>query len=342
MNSFKTIRYMGVKTKLLEYIVPAIDKVTPIGGTVCDLMAGSNVVAYSLKDKYNVISNDVQEYSYVIAKAVIENPSFTISSRSAKKDLLDNLEKNKKEKHYDYFEKNYSYTYFSENQCIDIDAIRYAIEFLENEYAKSLYLLALMVSMSKLQSTPGHFAQFMPKDHSRIKPLQQKNLLDEFLRTCDEYTDIFFSDFEHKSFNEDYNVLIDENYLNEVNTIYLDSPYNQEQYSRFYHVLETVVKYDYPSLKFKGLYRSNRFMSKFSYKKYVSKEFEKIMKYCSSNSINLVISYSNKGLISIDQIESLANKHFKDVSVEYIDYKHSTQGKGMRSLKEVIISCTHN
>lgn len=341
MNKFKTIRYMGVKTKLLDYIVPAIDKVTPNGGTVCDLMAGSNVVAYSLKDKYNVISNDVQEYSYVIGKAVIENPRYIISSESAKEDLLGNIEKNKKNKYYDYFEKNYSYTYFSRDQCIDIDAIRYSIEKEDNEFKKNLYLLALMVSMSKLQSTPGHFAQYMPKDHSRIKPLQQKNLLADFINACDEYKDLFFGKYKHKSFNNDYNYLINNDELKNVDTIYLDSPYNQEQYSRFYHLLETVVKYDYPDLKFKGLYRPNRFMSKFSYKKYVSNEFDKIMKFCFDNNINLIISYSNKGLISIDQIEKIARKYFNNVVVEYIDYKHSTQGKGVRSLKEVIISCSH-
>ena len=341
MITFKTIRYMGIKTKLLDHIIPAVARVTPEGGIVCDLMAGSNAVGYALKEKYTVYSNDVQEYSYIIAKAVIENPQFNISSDQARIDLRNNIQINMDKKNFDYFEKNYSNTYFSRTQCQAIDSIRYAIGKVENEYVRSLYLLALMVTMSKLQSTPGHFAQFMPKEHDRIIPLQKRDMEAEFFESCDYYSNLHFNGDNNIAFNHDYNILFEGDSLDAVDTIYLDSPYNQEQYSRFYHVLETVVKYDYPELSFKGLYRNNRFMSKFSYKKNVSNEFEKIMKFCKYKKINLVISYSDKGLISVDRLEQIACKYFEFVDVEYIDYKHSTQGKGYRKIKEVIIQCSH-
>ena len=127
--------------------------------------------------------------------------------------------------------------------------------------------------------------------------------------------------------------------LKEVDTIYLDSPYSQEQYSRFYHILETVVKYDNPQVNFKAKYRDDRFMSNFCYKSKVEEEFKKIFSYCKMNSINLVISYSNKAVLSQDKLTELCKNYFENVELKEIEYKHSTQGKGATSLKELLITC---
>ena len=235
MNILSTIRYMGIKTNLLEDIIPAIKSVTKNGGTVLDLMSGSNTVSYALKEFYTVYTNDIQEYSRVISKAVIENQTETISSETAKKDLGVNITYNKINKIYSFFEKTYSDTYFSKSQCIDIDSVRYAIEQTENEYKKSLYLFALMCAMCKVQSTTGHFAQFMPSGHKRIIPLQQMDLLKEFYEKCDNYSTLCFTDESNKTFCMDYKELFKTDEIKKVDTIYLDSPYTQEQYSRFYH-----------------------------------------------------------------------------------------------------------
>ena len=136
-----------------------------------------------------------------------------------------------------------------------------------------------------------------------------------------------------------YKDLLKSNLINEIDTIYLDSPYSQEQYSRFYHILETVVKYDNPKVDFKAKYRQNRFQSDFCYKGKVRAEFETIISYCANNKKNLVISYSNHGVLSVNELLELCQKYFKNVQLKEIDYKHSTQGKGSQSLKEIIVIC---
>ena len=342
MNTLPTIRYMGIKSHLLDKIIPAIKKVTPENGVVLDLMAGSNTVSYALKEFFTVYTNDVQKYSEVISKAVIENQSETISSDSAKKDL--SFEKNKE---YHFFEQTYSGTYFSKEQCIAIDNLRYAIEQVENEYKKDLYLLALMCAMCKVQSTPGHFAQFMPSEHKRIIPLQKMDLLEVFYEKCDNYSELCFTDKKNKCFCGDYKELLFginsgvNSGVNEVDTIYLDSPYSGEQYSRFYHILETVVKYDSPSVNFKAKYREDRFRSGFCYKNRVKDEFENIMSFCKTNGINLVISYSNKGVLPVGELETFGKNYFKKTELLKIDYKHSTQGKGSKELEEVVLICSN-
>ena len=341
MLHLDTIRYMGNKSKLLSYIIPAIQEVTPAGGTVCDLMTGSNTVSYALKEFFTVYTNDVQEYCRIISDAVITNQTEIISSHSVLEEIKPLFDQNHRKHEFDFFNQTYSGTYFSASQCRDIDSIRYAIESITNPHRKALYLFALMGAMCLVQSTPGHFAQYMPSTHKRIIPLQQMDLWEEFLKKCDLYSNIYFSSYENKSFCMDYKDLFRTGELDTVDTIYLDSPYSQEQYSRFYHILETVAKYDSPVVKHKAGYREDRFMSDFCYKSKVQNEFATIFSFCKSKGINLVISYSNKAVLPINDLEDLCKEYFCELTILEVAHKHSTQGKGSQKIAEIIITC-HN
>lgn len=335
-KNIQTIRYMGNKQKLLDFIIPEIEKITPEGSIVCDLMGGTNAIGYALKEKYQIYSNDIQKYSESIAKAIIENNKVCINSESAKADLEKEYQYNNKEKIYNFFYNTYADTYFSKEQCLNIDSIRYAIEKVNNESKKNLYLTALMSSMCKIQSTPGHFAQFMPKEHRRVIPLRNMNIWQEFLEKCDDFKDIITNNYENKSYNMDYKDLLKREEIRNVETFYLDSPYSGEQYSRFYHILETIVKYDNPEVSYKAKYRNDRFMSDFCYKKTVEREFRNIIEYCQENDSNLVISYSNKGVIECEKLEKICKEYYDNVEVKTFNYKHSTQGKGNNNLLEYI------
>ena len=335
-KNIQTIRYMGNKNKLLNFIIPEIENVTTKGSIICDLMGGTNSIGYALKENYQIFSNDVQEYSECIAKALIENNNTTIDKNIAQNDLEKEYQYNNKEMIYSFFYNTYSDTYFSKEQCLNIDSIRYAIEKIKDESKKNLYLTALMSSMCKIQSTPGHFAQFMPKEHKRIVPLRNMNIWDEFLEKCEDFKSIITNKFENKSYNLDYKELLKKEEIKSVETFYLDSPYSGEQYSRFYHILETIVKYDNPKVAYKAKYREDRFMSDFCYKKTVEEEFRNIIRYCKENNSNLVISYSNKGVIECKKLEEICKEYYDNVVVKTYDYKHSTQGKGNNKLLEYL------
>ena len=128
----QTIRYMGNKGKLLDYIIPEIEKLTKPGDVICDIMAGTNVICYALKNRNIIIANDIQFYSYIISKCMLGN--FTIpSTEKAHCDLDFNIEDNKINKHFYFFVENYTDTYFAGHQCLDIDSFRYAIEKVADE-----------------------------------------------------------------------------------------------------------------------------------------------------------------------------------------------------------------
>lgn len=338
-NTIKTIRYMGSKSKLLEFIIPNILENTSSNDVVVDLMAGSYAISYALKPYRKLICNDVQKYSECIGKAIIENQNKVISSKLAFEDIYDDYILNKNFLVKDYFTRIYSNTYFSEEQCSDIDSIMFAISNKTNVYLKSLYTLALMNAMCKVQSTPGHFAQYMPSTNIRIKKLQEMSLYNEFINACEYYSDLYFNDNNNIILCADYRYILENNLLSDAKLIYLDSPYTQEQYSRFYHLLETVVRDDEPELKFKAKYRNDRFKSGFCYKNKVAREFEFIFLYCKIHKKRLVISYSNKGVLGIADMESLAKKYFKNVEIITQEFMHSTQGKGKLPVNEILMIC---
>lgn len=334
--NISTIRYMGNKNKLLDYIIPEIEKITNPGDMICDLMAGTNSVGYALKKRNIIISNDIQYYSFVIAKCLLSNYKIpTISEVHADIDYNYNL--NLTEKKFNFFEHNYVDTYFSLQQCIDIDSLRYAIENINSE-KKYLYLVLLMNAMCKAQSSPGHFAQYMDKNHNRLKKIRQLSIYDLFYAKIDEFKRFETSCYDNECFNLDYNVLLEQDELmKKVSCFYLDSPYTTDQYSRFYHILETVCRYDNPSLSSKAKYRDNRAKSEFCYKRTVEFEFDKIIKFTARLGAKLVISYSNHGVISVDKLLEICYRYYDNVELKEINYKHSSQGNGSIDIKEIVI-----
>lgn len=335
-NTIKTIRYMGNKNKLLDFIIPEIIKNSSKDDVVCELMAGTSCVSYALKDKRKLYTNDIQYYSYIISNALIKNNSKVISSESAVKDLEKNYKKNHESHEYNFFEKNYSDTYFSANQCVEIDSIRYAINYINDMDIKNLYLVALMNAMCVCEATSGHFAQYLPSNHPRLQKIKNKSIWDEFLKKCNDFKKIVFSKFDNKCFNLNYEKLIELPEFDDVNLVYIDPPYTGEQYSRFYHVLETICKYDNPELEFKGLYRTDRFTSPFSLRTKAFNEFDKLFSILASKGKKIVLSYSTKGLIKEYEMEYLLKKHFKNCETKRTNYNHSTQGKGNINLEELL------
>lgn len=327
---------MGNKNKLLDFIVPEILSLSSKGEVVCELMCGTCCIGYAIKNERTVYENDIQFYSYAIAKGLIENNKEVINSKSAQKDLAEAFETNNKEKSFRFFYDNYSDTYFSKKQCEEIDSIRFAIEQVKLAEKRWLYLIALMNAMCVCQSTSGHFAQYLPADHPRLIKIRSKSIWEEFIKKCDDFNNLIFSKYENKSFNMDYKDLIESSEFRDVKVVYVDPPYTGEQYSRFYHVLETVCRYDSPQLEFKGLYRKDRYMSNLSMRKKAFDEFDSLLKALSEKGKKVVLSYSTKGLLKEYEMEFLFKKYFSNYRVKKTQYNHSTQGKGNVELEELL------
>jgi adenine-specific DNA-methyltransferase len=131
--------------------------------------------------------------------------------------------------------------------------------------------------------------------------------------------------------------------------IYADPPYAFVHYSRFYHAIETLVKYDYPDLQIKagktvkGRYRVDRHQSPFCIKTQVHGAFSELFNGVKNSESDLLLSYSNTGMIDINELIEHAVQTFGrnyKVWFENIDHDHMTMGRSndrSRQVKESLV-----
>ena len=97
------MRFIGSKIQLLEEIDNFIQDNIPFseGMIFCDLFSGSGAVARYFKEKYEIISNDMMHFSYVLQSATIELKKVPNFTKLKKYLFLDSLESI-----FKYFEEN--------------------------------------------------------------------------------------------------------------------------------------------------------------------------------------------------------------------------------------------
>lgn len=229
--------------------------------------------------------------------------------------------------------------YFGVKQAAQIDSLRYAIDNVpDGKYQRSFLLTCLISSASKAVSSTGHFAQFRnittPEVCGEVVSERRKDLLtifkEKFAHFAGEVVDSPEYRDRNRVFREDYGTLFQaqDDLLRSVEVIYADPPYTPAQYSRFYHILETLVKYDYPASEFVGRYRSDRTRSDFCRYSGFRREFEGLACIASQFSPNLVISYSSNGLFEdISELMEIVSGYYSHVSKVVFAYHHSRQGR---------------
>ena len=111
--------------------------------------------------------------------------------------------------------------------------------------------------------------------------------------------------------------------------IYADPPYTQDQYSRYYHIYETVVLYYYPTCQGRGLYRPDRATSSFSLASKVEQAMDDLIAASARLKSCLVLSYPSEGLLknSSTLIPKMMRSHFGSLPECYqLPHRHSTMG----------------
>jgi adenine-specific DNA-methyltransferase len=374
------IKYMGSKKPIIEFIISAIDAIHIPEKPICDLFAGSCSIAAALRRRYDFISNDIQDYSRVLARTYFSDLSgydydelIKVIDTSAR-EHENRFRKNYPHLFYDYskiitlkeyqlieqeqralfenkrfgidfhlFTKYYSGTYWSFEQCVWIDALRKTAEQYENTSVYYTILASIMYGMSYTTQSTGHFAQYRDGDTKpameNILTYRVKNLYSLFKKKLKELiSKLDNSLMTLRTTTLDFQTCLRQ--IPEKTTVYADPPYAPVHYSRFYHALETLVKYDYPQIDHKGRYRSDRHQSPFSQKTAAVAAFEQLFEGIIRQKSQMVLSYSNKGVIDIEQIQQLAQKKFGStdytVSARTLDHKHSTMGRFEDHEREVV------
>lgn len=377
------MKYMGSKREILDFIIGSIEALDIKSEWFCDLFSGTSVVGCSLKNEYNLHINDIQSYTSIFAHTYLLNlkekikvtqisdiedkVQFLVEEFYKKyPDLqfhyhvgntfkeIETLEREQQkmidfsfEIGFNLFTRIYSGTYWSFNQCVWIDSIRAVAEEYKEQPEFYAILSSLIYAMSYTSQGTGHFAQFRGLNESNVNdimiyrnreiwPYFEKKFL-ELINDLD-----ITPSHEHRITTLDY---IDCIRIIEDNTIvYADPPYSPVHYSRFYHAIETLVKYDHPQVKYKGRYRDDRHQSPFGKKTEVKNAFKLLFEGVKARKSHIILSYSDNGMISQKEILSIGKSVFGTQYENRIwtrEHVHSKMGRSDEhnmDVNELIIS----
>lgn len=269
------MKYMGSKQYMLKNgLSELLNQEVPKAKRFIDPFAGSGAVAFHVARNFDieVILSDTQSYSAAIGEAILTNlrkvnlvslkeewlyPSRTAIAKSKK---YISIEKVSSEKDITNFViearincenmsqigpvwNAYGGHYFSPEQALAID---YLLKNLPRKtQLRRLALAALIRTASKLASAPGHTAQpLQPKMVGNVNKLiwsaWKRDVFDQVYIELEKLNAETVNK-KGKCYVMDVNNMI-EKFVNKGDLVFLDPPYSGVQYSRFYHVLETISR----------------------------------------------------------------------------------------------------
>lgn len=243
----------------------------------------------------------------------------------------------------------YSGGYFSTRQAIELDALRLAID--SHGSSSDWLLAAWLAAAATIINAPGHTAQYLkpttPAAFQRIRRQWARPVWPVFVSKLEEI--VLVGNRAWRTANvvcqDDALTLLSSGRLESVGAVYADPPYTKDQYSRYYHLYETLYRYDFPDSTGAGRYRSDRFTSAFSLASEVESAFWRLLEGVARLGAPLVLSYPARSLLSRRGVEirDLIASFFRLERETVLDYRHSTmgasQGRSHLSAQEQLFVC---
>lgn len=239
--------------------------------------------------------------------------------------------------------------YFAFEQAIAMDAIYMAAQRL-GEDVRAAARAVMLSTASEIVNTVGkQFAQpikLQKSDGSYQTLLVARSVRDRQLNVQDIFTDWaerWHLNARMHSGNEvrcqDVMTFVREDKVSDV--YYADPPYTIDHYSRFYHVLETLVLRDDPALDeirkqgraqvMRGIYRVGRHQSDFCIPSRANAAFELLLTEIAKKHRPLILSYSpfdsnsaeRPRLLSIERLFEITSRSFRKVElIEIENHSH--------------------
>src|SRR3989344_4015319 len=302
------MRFIGNKEPIVNEIKDLLDKEGLLNKKnrlkLFDAFCGTGAVSNSLKDSFDLVVNDMMKWCVIYTKGRITAIDCGFKKLGfAPFEFLNSANQIKK----GFFYKNYSpggskRMYFSPDNAGRIDYFRGSIErwkqdSLINDKEYSYLLASLIESISFVSNTAGVYGAFLKHwDPRSKKPI----ILQRVESKKSEY-------FNLKCYNDKIENIIDKI---DCDVLYLDPPYTQNQYGTQYHLLETLVLGDNPSVsRITGSRPTSPMRSDWSKMYTAHILFDKLISKTRAKYI--VFSYSPDGFISKSFIEASLKRYGK-------------------------------
>lgn len=237
MFNIESRRYVGNKFKLSSWLRECILSNCYNLESLFDVFAGTGVVTAALLDLFDTFHiNDFLYSNEIVYNGFFLNQDYRADILEKEKLLFLSLDAQKLDDNY--VSQHYGNNFFSYDDAKKIGYIRERIAYLWQkgsisfkEYA--ILLTSLLYSLDRAANTVGHYDAFIKG--KKIASCFNFDLILP-LKTLNKKINIY---------REDSNVLAPKVH---ASLAFIDPPYNSRQYSRFYHVLETMTKWDCPEL----------------------------------------------------------------------------------------------
>ncbi len=268
-------RYIGGKAKLLDWIFEHVKKECQ-GDSFADIFAGTGVVsARAARSFRKIILNDLLHSNYAAYQGFFSQEKYNRQKVFDFVAYYNSLTPSQTKS--TFFSKQYGGRYFSTTSAKLIGHIRNDLNERRSELSdKEYYILltSLLYSADKIANTVGHYDAFFTKSMADKKFIFR--LIEPLIKAG--------SVSIHR---EDANALARKM---SADIVYIDPPYNSRQYSRFYHVLETLTLWDNPSVEGVALKRPQENMSDYCRNK-APVVFEDLIRNLKAK--HIVVSYNN-------------------------------------------------
>ena len=313
-------RYTGSKFKLMPWIKGLILENCHEHDSLFDVFGGTGVVTSELLEitSSNII-NDFLFSNETIYKAFFGKEKYDLKKLQAYARRYRNI--NKSELDDNYVSDNYGDKYFRYEDAKLIGFIR---EELQQEYEDAILterefcilLTSLLYSFDRCANTVGHYEAYIKGKEIRAEFVYE--LIESI--ECNNKIEIY---------REDSNKLAKRVV---AHIAFIDPPYNSRQYSRFYHVMETITKWEKPKLVGIAMKPPEENMSNYC-RNSAPKVFAELI-----NSLNvkyIVATYNNtydskssssRNKITLEQIQEILNKKGKTQMFE-TNYRRFNAGK---------------
>lgn len=315
------VKYIGSKRALISYILEAIAHL-PVG-RMLDPFTGTTRVAQAFRKKgWDVTAGDLTWASEAYAALFLQT---TPEDVAAMRPLVETL--NSLEGCSDWITKNYCDVVASEGGIIRVwkpkngqkaDAIRNAIETMDVDRRMKLRLIALLIlAMDAVDNTVG---------------VQQAYLKTWATRTDNDLRLVIPSEIDQGPVGQFLLGSCLESAFPTGTLAYIDPPYSTHSYATYYHIWDSVTRWDKPDVGLNTHRRKDRIATSFdatmkspwNSKKTALSAFEQLFGRLPVQYI--LLSYSNESLLSLKELLPLLQT-YKSYEVREIDYTRNIMSR---------------
>lgn len=332
------MRYIGSKNSLVKEIHNIVAEKIAIG-SFCDPFGGIGVVGSYFKEKgYEVTSGDVLNFPYYFQTARIANnsiPSFTKLFNTIDINSVNELLRllNSKYSKAGWFIENYSINrqFFTIENALVIEGCRNLItDWCNNdlllEEEKALLLASLINSMDRVANTAGtYYAHLKSWYRKALKPFKFDFIYPAIgNRNCKSYHLDAFDLVKGKKFD----------------VLYLDPPYNQRNYERYYHLPESLANQkEYLVGGKSGSPQCSFVVSDFNKPQKAFGALEKII--ANTEFRLLLFHYTDSGIINPKELKQLFSNYGRVEEITITSKNGYSTTKGKKEFGQKIYTVAH-